>query len=426
MPAKRWAWIFDHRPKRKKHVSAFALNVQPGAGHPVCLARIPTERYEKRVMKINEIRAHRVRLPFSIDFSHALRKRSSVKNIVVEVIAQGGEIIGFGEGAPRSYVTGETQESAVESIHRFTGLDNFPWEVNDVSQIWDFIDELPDGKKLNTAICALETALLDAFGQSQGKNIIEYFPGDFFASHVYYGAAIPLAGKQRIIESCRLIKAMEINTLRLKFGKDLEQNKEIIETVFTEFGGNCDVRVDVNCAWNSALALKHVSLIQKYNITAVEQPMMPEDPDMTDFAGFMQRSGVSLMADESACTLEEVMRIITEGYYTMVNVRLSKCGGFRNSFKIIDYLRENGTPFQIGCQLGESGILSAAGRVLCLLCRDAVYYDGSYDEFLLKENTTLENVTFGPRGKAGSLEGSGLGVRVDRRHLKRLCNDYAE
>jgi muconate cycloisomerase len=79
--------------------------------------------------------------------------------------------------------------------------------------------------------------------------------------------------------------------------------------------------------------------------------------------------------------------------------------------------------FQIGCQLGESGILSAAGRVLCLLCRDAVYYDGSYDEYMLKENTTFENVSFGPGGKAGPLEGPGLGVKVSHQSLKNICND---
>jgi muconate cycloisomerase len=106
----------------------------------------------------------------------------------------------------------------------------------------------------------------------------------------------------------------------------------------------------------------------------------------------------------------------------MVNIRLSKCGGFRNSLKLIDYLRANGIRFQIGCHLGESGILSAAGRVLGLLCSDAVYYDGSYDEFMLKENITLENVTFGPGGKATALKGPGLGVEVNPQSLARLSS----
>ncbi|MFC1830048.1 enolase C-terminal domain-like protein, partial [Thermodesulfobacteriota bacterium] len=179
---------------------------------------------------------------------------------------------------------------------------------------------------------------------------------------------------------------------------------------------------DINCAWDRALALEHIPLIHKFKIKAIEQPMVPGNPDITDFAPLLRDAGVKLMADESACTLKEVEQITREGHYNMINVRLSKCGGFRNSLRIIDYLRKNRIPFQVGCQLGESGILSAAGRVLCLLCRDAVYYDGSYDEFLLKENTTVDNVSFGPYGKAGPLKGIGLGVRVNPEQLSLLRN----
>jgi len=78
--------------------------------------------------------------------------------------------------------------------------------------------------------------------------------------------------------------------------------------------------------------------------------------------------------------------------------------------------------FQIGCQLGESGILSSAGRVLGLLCCDAQYYDGSYDTLLLGDNVTFEDVCFGPGGEAGPLGGPGLGVEVDDKRIRRLCN----
>ena len=109
----------------------------------------------------------------------------------------------------------------------------------------------------------------------------------------------------------------------------------------------------------------------------------------------------------------------------MINVRLSKCGGFHRSLAIIDFLRAQGLHFQIGCQLGESGLLSAAGRALALLCKDALYVDGSYDTLLLKENITLENVSFGPGGRAGPLAGPGLGVRVSRQQIERLNRGLA-
>jgi muconate cycloisomerase len=88
--------------------------------------------------------------------------------------------------------------------------------------------------------------------------------------------------------------------------------------------------------------------------------------------------------------------------------------------RIIDFLRKEDVPFQIACQLGESGLLSAAGRTLSLLCKDALYHDGSYDDFLLKENVTTQNVSFGHGGKAGPLGGVGLGVEVNGSSLRRL------
>jgi muconate cycloisomerase len=372
---------------------------------------------------IDKVVIHQLKLPFSFDFSHSLRKRSYVNNIIVEIIAQQGQIVGYGEGAPRSYVTGESIESTIKSIRHFIKYDSFPRKLNDISQIWNFIDNITRGREHNAAICAIETALLDALGKSQDRYIIEYFPKDFMTDNVYYGAAIPLDNRQRTMEMCRLIKTLKIKALRLKLGKNLEQNKTILETVHSVFEGDYDLRVDINCAWDRELAFMHIPLIQKYNVKAIEQPMMPDNPDIADFADLMQKIGVILMADESACSFNDVEKIVKEGYYKMINVRLSKCGGIKNSFRVIDHLRLNGIPFQVGCQLGESGILSAAGRAMCLLCRDAVYYDGSYDEFLLKENVTFENVSFGKEGKAGPLNRPGLGVTVNPQGIKNITYD---
>jgi L-Ala-D/L-Glu epimerase len=373
-------------------------------------------------VRINKVILHQVRLPFSFEFSHSLRKRSYVNNIIVEIVAEHGEITGYGEGAPRSYVTGESPDSTAKSIRHFIQQDTFPCQLNNISQIWNFIDNITSGREHNAAICALETALLDALGKSQDRHVIDYFSKDFIADNVYYGAAIPLDSTNKIIELCGLVKEQKVNKVRLKLGKNFEQNKEIIETVHSVFEGNHDLRVDINCSWDRNLAFKHIPLIKKYKIKVVEQPMMPNEPDLADFADIMQKEGVLLMADESACSLGDMEKIAKEGYYQMINVRLSKCGGFRNSLKIIGYLRMKGILFQVGCQLGESGILSAAGRVLCLLSRDAVYYDGSYDQYMLKENITVENVSFGLGGKAGPLKGPGLGVQVNRQSLKNMCN----
>ncbi|KAF5429290.1 L-alanine-DL-glutamate epimerase, partial [Candidatus Methanophagaceae archaeon] len=179
-------------------------------------------------MQINKVNVYQVLLPFSADFTHSLRKRSSVKNIVAEVIAEQGKIKGYGEGAPRSYVTGETQENAAKTIKRFVEKNNFPWKLSDISQVLGFTDSLSNSKEHNSAICAIETAILDALGKQQHKYITQYFPNDFYTGNVCYGATIPLDNKQRISDLCQLIDKMKINKLRIKMGKNYLQNKEIL------------------------------------------------------------------------------------------------------------------------------------------------------------------------------------------------------
>lgn len=339
---------------------------------------------------------------------------------MVELEADRGKVRGYGEGVPRRYVTGESQEKAARDLEWIMEGYRFPWHLEEVSQVWDYIDSLPSGKGHHAVICALETAMLDALGRRQGKPLTDYFPHGFYDDTVQYGSAIPLANREKVMKFCRRTREMNIRRLKLKLGEDLEKSRDALQAVAMVFGNEYDLKVDANMAWDYDLALKHLSLLKTFRVKVVEQPMRPDDPDIERLSPVMQNKGMILMADESVCSFEELERIMKDGFYRMINIRLSKCGGFRRSLEMIDLLRSRGTAFQIGCHVGESGILSAAGRALSLLCRDAVYHDGSYDAFLLQENVTREDVSFGPEGKARALGGTGLGVDIDRERLIRL------
>ena len=371
-------------------------------------------------MEINEIRIHFVTLPFVEEFSHSLTNGDSSRNVIVEVAAEQDDIVGYGEGAPRSYVTGESQESIPESVKGFLERCSFPWSLQKVSQIWDFVEGIQEGKEHNSALCALEMAMLDAVAKSQSRSIIDYFAKDFVCKKVRYGVALPLASRKKIMASSIMALRMGIRRVKLKMGADFAKNQEALQTVHDVFGGDCDLKVDVNGAWNREVAFRHLPLAAQYGIRVIEQPFMPNDGDIAELAKEMKSMNLKLMADESACSFQEVQALVAEGHYNMINVRLSKCGGIRRSLRIIDFLRSRGIAYQVACQLGESGLLSAAGRALSLHCSDALYHDGSYDPFLLKENVTTRNVSFGRGGEAGPLGGVGLGVEVAATNLKRL------
>ncbi|PIP37447.1 MAG: hypothetical protein COX20_01530 [Desulfobacterales bacterium CG23_combo_of_CG06-09_8_20_14_all_52_9] len=374
-------------------------------------------------MHIEKVNIYQIALPFASHFPHALNKGGYAQNVVCEIIAEGGRIRGYGEGAPRTYVTGETPNSAVQDITRFVKLDKFPRDMEHISQIWDFIDSLPKDNGHHAAICALECALLDTFGKKESRYLTMYFSGAFATETVHYGTTIPLLDTKATELLCRRIKDYKINRVRLKVGNNFYQNQANFESIKNVFCDGYDLKIDANGSWSKSDAFDHIPLIEKYHVKVIEQPLNPKDPALSDFARQMNRSKVFVMADESVCCFENIQQSLDQGF-TMVNIRLSKCGGFRRSLQMIELARKKNLRFQIGCHLGESGILSAAGRVLALLCKDAIYYDGSYDAYLLKQNITTHPVSFGLGGKARALQGFGLGVEVDLQSLRSLCDAF--
>jgi L-alanine-DL-glutamate epimerase-like enolase superfamily enzyme len=261
-------------------------------------------------MRIDRINIYCLNLPFNAEFSHALANRIVAKNILVEIITYQDRINGYGEGAPRYYVTGESQEASIGNVVDFINSYSFPWVFNSIHDIWRFIDALPEDKTYNAAICALEMALLDTYALVNKRSLIYFLPNDFLTDTIFYGAAIPLAPKSRVMEMCKLIKEYGIDKLRIKVGKNLEENIERINIIKEQIGNNCDIRLDANGIWDYELALKHLPIIKKTGVKVLEQPMDPEDPDIIKLSKKLKENNVILMADELACSIKDVQDII--------------------------------------------------------------------------------------------------------------------
>ena len=73
-------------------------------------------------------------------------------------------------------------------------------------------------------------------------------------------------------------------------------------------------------------------------------------------------TGMPIMLDESLCGMVDAEEAIAGGLCDLFNIRLSKCGGFIPSLRLVQVARRHGLGCQLGCQVGETAILSAAGR----------------------------------------------------------------
>src|SRR5262245_32493100 len=122
-------------------------------------------------MRVKEITACQVRIPLIKPIQHASHTRTETDNVVLRVVLDDGTH-GFGEGVPREYVTGETIASALALLQQ----SQLPAQMEDCR---DFAEAaaLAERVRLSAiagdergcqghgARCALELALLDAFGK---------------------------------------------------------------------------------------------------------------------------------------------------------------------------------------------------------------------------------------------------------------------
>ena len=75
---------------------------------------------------------------------------------------------------------------------------------------------------------------------------------------------------------------------------------------------------------------------------------------------------------------------------------------------------------QIGCQVGESSLLSSAHLALVSMVQSVTYAEGCFGHFLLKEDPVAPLLQFGRGGRPPAIPaGPGFGVTVDESALAR-------
>jgi muconate cycloisomerase len=367
----------------------------------------------------NEVTAVEVctaELPFRFSFGHSLAERRSSTNVYVKVTLADGTT-GFGEGIPRHYVTGETPAVAStisgECARALVGCRLA--DPDDVPVVLDRVAAtLPAGPP-GAAWCAVELAVLDAAGRFFGRPVSHWL-GPVRAPVLTYDAVLPFSPTPALPALALAIRALGLTNVKLKVGRHLDDDLDRLRLLRRLLGSGVDLRVDANCAWTTEQALTAIERMRRYGISVVEQPVAADDLDGLER---LTAACPELIAvDESLRTVAEAQALVDAKACDAFNIRVSKCGGLRASMQIAEIAADAGVTVIVGAQVGESGLLSAAGRHLAA-CVAPRYLEGSAGRLLLREDITRERVLPGRAGRARPHAGAGLGVTVRENVLAR-------
>ncbi len=358
-------------------------------------------------MNIRKISILRYERKFVIPFKSSHAERNDPESVIVRIDCDNG-VTGFGESTPRPYVTGETCATVIDCVRDVLAPPLIGASVDSMPGIEALLDDLDDRCRVradapyNSALGAIDIALIDALGKSQGISASDCL-GPAVRDSIDYSITVPFMSSRSIEKLFHQFKGADFRFLKIIIGPSLQENDARVGLIRSLMGWQVDLRLEANGLVDPDAVLANLRSLEKYGISAIEQPAARGD--LAAMARFTSMTDVPVVADESLCTMDDLRALVRHRACDIVNIKLSKCGGLIRSQKIASLARSEGLACQMGAHVGETSILSEAGRAFAMTTPDLRYVEGC--SFLLFQ-TMLQEKQMNHRGPAFG-EGLGLG-----------------
>ena len=330
--------------------------------------------------------------PYDLQLNHTFTisgfSRNTTPVVLVKIDYDGLE--GYGEASLPPYL-GETQASVIEFLKK-VDLSAFT-PSRDMEEVIAYLDGIAEG---NTAAkAAVDIALHDLAGKIEGTPWYKIYGLDKY-NVPDTTFTIGIDTDEVVREKTREALG-RFNILKVKVGGS--DDKRMIEAIRSET--DLPLAVDANQGWKDRQqALDMIFWLKEKGIVMVEQPMPKHDLD--NIARLTEESPLPVFADESIQRLSDVERM--KGVFSGINIKLMKCTGMHEAWKMRQLAQSLGMKVMIGCMTETSCAISAASQLYAGM--DFADLDGALlignDCF---DGSTLEN------GKIIASDRPGIGVK---------------
>ena len=289
--------------------------------------------------------------PYELQLTHtftvASYSRTTTPDVQVEIEYEG--VTGYGEASMPPYL-GQSVETVTAFLQR-VDLSQFrdPFQLEDILA---YIDSLSPGD--TAAKAAVDIALHDLVGKLIGQPWYRLWgldPEKAPSTTYTIGIDTPEVVRKKTLEAVG-----RFNILKVKVGLDTDE--EMIRTIRSVT--DVPLAVDANQGWKDRFkALEEICWLKEQGIVMVEQPLPVDRLD--DTAWLTERSPLPIFADESVQRLKDIPAL--KGVFSGINIKLMKCTGMREAWKMVSMARALDMKVMVGCMTETSCGVSAAAQL---------------------------------------------------------------
>ena len=330
-----------------------------------------------------------IHLPMRHPFTIALGTTTEQHNIVVELSDDG--VTGYGESASShawKEFTPEGMRADLEAAREAIESATFTTPEALWAEMQSRLSHNP------FAQCALDLAAYDLWGKKLGQPVWKLWGLDIskVPDSDYTIGIDPI---EKMIAKMKEFDGWPIYKIKLGTAHDVEIVRALREDTDAIF------RIDANTAWTAAQTIEYAPELKALGVEFIEQPLQRDDWE--GMKRVAQECVLPVIADESCQGEADVERCA--GYFSGINIKLTKCGGLTPARRMIQRGRELGLKLMVGCMSESSIGISAIGQLLPLL--DYVDMDGAV---LIKED--IASGVYLVKGRPVFPEENGNGVRL--------------
>lgn len=329
------------------------------------------------------------------------------ENVVVKLIAEDGTV-GWGE-AP--HMVGHSQRGETPSTVRVVLSEKLWPAVAGLSAY----DQERLGMAMDRAVPgnlrAKGAVIMAAYDLASRATAVPLHAllGGKVRDRVLLSWSLPIQDGKLVVEEALRMVERGWKILKVKIGRDSpDEDAKVVLDVRKAIGDDVELRVDANQAYDVKAAVRFARQTEAADLGFFEQPVHRDDLD--GLAEVRSSVSVPVMADESAHTPEDIVRIGRSRAADCVSIYIIGPGGIHRSREMAIIARSFGMSGYVGGAL-ESTIGASAGLHLAASCPAITLGCEMTGLYLLSDNLSEESIVM----EDGALvvpTGPGLGPEV--------------